>query len=125
KDRRQIVGNIIRNLEGVKGRDHQILGEGTLAVDPDAYRVSTQVAPPGAKIAAEAAGDVSFAGDAVADLESANLLSHLDNPPDVFVADVHGHRNRLLCPFVPVPDVHVGAADGGLAHAYEDVVVPN
>src|SRR5207237_5882763 len=39
-----------------------------------------------------------------------------------FVADRHEHQNCLLCPFIPVYDVDVGAADGRLAHADENVV---
>src|SRR6202040_1265620 len=123
EDRCQIVGNIVRNLECVEGRDHQILGEGAFAVDPDTDRVWTQVPPPGAAIGAEPAGDVPFAGDAVADLESADFLAHLDDAPDVFVADVHRYRNGFLRPLVPFPDVHVGAAYCGLAYTNQDVVV--
>ena len=66
---------------------------------------------------------MAFAGDAIADLEAAHLLAHLDDLADVFVTDVHRHRNRLLRPVVPLPDVDVGAADGGLADADHHVVV--
>jgi ATP-dependent Clp protease ATP-binding subunit ClpA len=39
-----------------------------------------------------------------------------DDLADVLVAHRHRHLDRALGPVVPVPDVHVGAADGGLLH---------
>ena len=78
---------------------------------------------PGAAVAAEAAGDVPLAGDAVADGEAAHLLPHLDDLADVLVADVHRHGDRLLRPVVPFPDVDVGAADRRLPDPDHHVVV--
>src|SRR5450755_907810 len=51
---------------------------------------------------------------------SANAPSRLTPTPTVF-----RHRYRLLRPLVPLPDVDVGAADGGLADADQNVVVPD
>ncbi len=78
---------------------------------------------PGAAVAAEAAGDVAFSGDAVADREAAHFLPELDDFAHVFVADVHRHGNRLLRPVVPLPDMDVGAADRGLRDPDHHVVV--
>src|SRR5690606_37024926 len=114
---------LLRQAEGVEGRYDEILGEGALAVDADAVAVAAQVAAAGAAVAAVAAGDVSLAGDPVADLEAAHLLADADHLADVLVAHHHGHRDGFAGPFVPVVDVHVGAADGGLADADEQVVV--
>ena len=57
----------VGQLEGVDRRDGEVLGEGARAVHADADGVAAQVAPPGAAVAAVAAGDVALAGDAVAD----------------------------------------------------------
>src|SRR5436190_21120762 len=81
------------------------------------------MAPAGTAITAEAAGDVPFSRDAVPDLEAAHFLTHFDDFTDVFVTDLHRHRNRLRRPVVPFPNVDVGAADRGLANADEDIVM--
>src|SRR5258706_878656 len=123
EDRREIVGDVVGNPKRVERRDHQVLGECAFTIDAHADGVSAQVPPPRATVAAEAAGDVTFARHAVADLEAAYFLTDLDDLADVLVADVHGHGNGLLCPVVPIPDVQVGAADRGFANADHDVVV--
>src|SRR5207344_265680 len=114
-DRREIVGDIVGNPERVECRDDEKLRERALAIDADPDGVAAQMPAPGAAVAAEAAGDVPLARDAVADAEAAHFLSHLDDLADVFVADLHRHGNGLLRPVVPFPDVNVGAADRGLA----------
>jgi len=42
--------------------------------------------------------------------------------PDEFMADRHGNRDGLLCPGIPVVDVHVRAADSGTVDTDENVV---
>ena len=54
--------------------------------------------------------------------EAAHLAADLDDLADKFVADDHRHRNGLLRPLVPVPDVDVGAADRRLADPDQHVV---
>src|SRR5258706_130161 len=74
-------------------------------------------------VATEAACDVTFAGHAIADRKAAHFLAHFDDFANVFVADMHRHRNGLLRPVVPFPDVNVGAADRGARDADHHVVV--
>src|SRR5207237_3412045 len=112
---RQVVGNIVGNLERVERRYHQVLGKRALTIDADTDRVAAQMAPAGTAITAEAASDVPFSRDAVADLEAAYFLTHFDDFTDVFVADLHWHRNRLPRPGVPFTTADVGAAARGLA----------
>ncbi len=45
--------------------------------------------------------------------------------PQEFVADHHRHRNGLLRPLVPVPDMNIGAADRRLLHLDQHVVRPD
>ena len=125
EDRGEVVGDVVGDAEGVEGRDDEVLGEGALAVHAHAHGVAAQVPAAGAAVAAEAAGDVALAGDAVADREAAHLDAHVDDLAHVLVAHLHRHGDRLLRPVVPLPDVHVGAADRRLADADEDVVVPH
>ena len=117
EDAGDVVGDRVRQLERVAGGDRQVLGETALAVHAHAHGVAAQVAPAGAAVAAVAAGDVAFARDAVADREAAHFAAHVDDAAEVLVADGHGHRDGLLRPGVPVVDVHVGAADRGLARS--------
>src|SRR6185295_11105284 len=86
EDRREIVGYVVGDPERVERGDHQIFGERAFAIDAHADGVAAQVTAPGAAVAAEAAGDVTFAGDAIADGEAAHFLAHLDDLADVFVA---------------------------------------
>ena len=57
EDGRQIVGNLIRQLEGIDGRQLQVLGKRAGSVDPHALGMKTQVRPAGAAIATVSTGD--------------------------------------------------------------------
>ena len=123
EDRGHLVADPIGDLEGVDRGNRQILGKGAGAVDTDANGVAAQMPPPGAAIAAEAAGDVAFARDAVADGEAAHLGAHVDHLADIFMTHLHRHGDGLLRPFVPFPDMAVGAADRRLLDLDQHVVV--
>src|SRR6185312_6164766 len=88
-----------------------------------AHGVAAQVPLAGAAVAAMTAGDVAFTGDALAHLEALYFAADLRHHAHELVAHGHGHRDGLLCPLVPVVDVDVGAADGGLADLDQQVVV--
>src|SRR5207245_9767438 len=104
-------------------REPHRFGKRPIASDAATDRAAAQVTPPGTAIAAEAAGDLPFSRDAVADVEAAHFLTHLDDLTDVFVTDLHRHRNRLRRPIIPFPNVDIGAADRGLANADQDTVM--
>ena len=63
-----------------------------------------------------------FAADNVADMEILDVVSHINDAPDEFMAYHHGNGNRFLRPGVPVVDVDVGAADTGAEDLDQDVV---
>ena len=123
ENRRQIVGDIVRNFKSVKRRDHQIFGKAARTVDADARGIAAQVRTPGAAVTAVAAGDMPFAGNAIAKLKAANLLTDAHHFADVFMAHHHRHRNGLLRPLIPVVDVHVGTANRGLANFNQQIVM--
>ena len=123
EDRRQVIRDIVGDFKGVKGRDHQILGKAARAVDAHADGVAAQVGTARAAVTAVAAGDMPFAGDAVANLKAAHFLTNPHHFADVFVTDHHRHRNGLLRPLIPVVDVHVGPANGGLADFNQQIVM--
>ena len=123
EDGRQVIRDIVGNFKGVKGRDHQILGKAARAVDAHADGVAAQVGTARAAVTAVAAGDMPFAGDAVANLKAAHFLTNPHHFADIFVTDHHRHRNGLLRPLIPVVDVHVGPANGGLADFNQQIVM--
>ncbi len=77
----------------------------------------------GTAVAAMTAGDVTFAGDPLADFEALDFAADLDDLADKFVADSHGDGNGILAPFVPIVDMDIGAADGRLFDFDQDIIV--
>ena len=107
----------------VEGRHPDVFGEGAGHVDADAARLRIEVEFARARGAALHADDVALAGDALADLEIAHVAADLDDLAGIFMADDHRHRNRLLRPGIPFVDVDIGAANAGLAHLDQHVVL--
>ena len=91
-------------------------------IHADANRVTAQMAAARAAVTAVAAGDVPFAGDAVAGLQAADLGAQIHDAPAILVAHSHRHRDGLLRPGIPLVDVHVGAADRRLVDLDEHIV---
>ncbi|MNN71143.1 hypothetical protein D3C81_1870500 [compost metagenome] len=68
--------------------------------------------------------DVTLGRDALADLEAAiHVLADGDDLAGELVAGDHRHGHVLLGPLVPVPNVDVGAADGGAVHLDQHVLI--
>src|SRR5512134_386619 len=74
-------------------------------------------------VAAITTGNVPFAGNTVTDAEALHLAADCNDVADILVAHGHRHRDGALRPLVPEIDVHVRAANGGLAHLDHHVVV--
>ena len=68
-------------------------------------------------IATAPANDVAFTRDEFTRMEIIDVGSDFNNLADELVPDHHRHRNRALCPVVPVVDMNVGAADAGSQNA--------
>src|SRR5690606_20470222 len=127
-ERIQDGGHFVRyrvgQLEDVEGGHGDVLRESTGPADADADGVAAQVTAPGPAIAADAAGDVSLRGYAVAGHQAAHLAAAFDDLAAELVTYDERHRDRVARPIVPLVDVDIGAADGDPAHFYQDVVVP-
>src|SRR5258708_35339851 len=80
---------------------------------------------PGQTIPAMSAGDMAFADHEIATRKAFYVIANKIDNADKLMTDGHRHRNRFLGPGVPVVDVHVGPADGGLQDANEHVIAPN
>ena len=70
-----------------------------------------------------AAGDVTLAGDPLADLEPDDVGAELLDLAHELVPDDHRHWDGRLRPRVPVVDVQIGAADRGLANADQHLAI--
>jgi hypothetical protein len=103
-------------------RDCDKLSPGTGAIYTDALGIRAKVTPPGEAISAMPARDVTLAYNEVAARETFHVIADKIDNPDKFVADGHGYWNRFLRPRVPVIDVHIGPADGGLQDPDEHIV---
>ena len=78
--------------------------------------------PSGEAIPAMAAGDVTFGYNQIALGKPSDVIADRSTTPDKFMTDYHRHRNRFLCPGVPIVDVHVRAADGCFQDADEHII---
>src|SRR5690606_8402886 len=98
-------GNLGSNLVGDRpqvGRGHSdVFGECSGAIDADADGMRTQVLFAGATIAADAADDVTFRRNALADFVAAHAGADLHDATDEFVADHEARLDRALGPVVP------------------------
>src|SRR3546814_197215 len=92
-------------------------------VNADARCIAAQVPTARPAIPAIAASDMPFARNAVANSEAADLLPYFHDFTHVLMPHMHGHRDRFGGPIVPVPDMHIGAANRGLADFDQDIVM--
>src|SRR5690606_21256547 len=114
--RDQFIRHVVGYLEGVECRQRQVIGECAGTVYADTRCVAAQVPSACPAIAAEAAGNVPFAGHPVPDPETGDLLADGHDLAHILMADVHGHRYRARRPIVPFPDMDVRPAYGGLPY---------
>src|SRR5690606_5032355 len=110
----QLRGDLVGDRPQVGRRHDDVLGEGAVAVDADADGVGAQVLAAAAAIAAVAADDVAFGGDALADAVALHAGAELGDAADELVADHQAGLDGALGPCVPFVDVQVGTADRGL-----------
>ena len=122
EDGADLVVDLFRQMDGVEGRDLEIVGKGAGDVDADALGFGIEMEVPGPHHAAFHADQVALARDAVADLHGAHMGADFGHDASKFMADHHGHGDGLLRPLVPFPDVQVSAANAGLGDLDQDIV---
>ena len=71
------------------------------------------------------AGDVSFAGDPLADPEARDLTAQLDDRADKLMPDGERNRDGFLCPGVPVVNMDVRPADGSFPGPDQHIIRPD
>ena len=72
-------------------------------------------------VAAVAAGDMALAGHPLSHLQAGHPRAQGKNLAYILMADGHGGLDVQLRPWVPIVDVHVGAADCGLMYFDENL----
>ena len=103
-------------------RQGNVLGEGARPIHADARRVGAEVASARHAVAAAPADHVALAGNDLPGVEVVDVVAHLDDFADEFVADHHRHRYCLRRPLVPLVDMQVGAADRCFLYLDQNVV---
>jgi hypothetical protein len=110
------------DMHRIGGGDTEVIGKGAVAIHADPAGTLAEMPPAREAVAAPAADDVALAVDQVADPEALHVGADGVDGADELVADDHGRTNRLLGPRVPVVDVDVRPADGGLLHLDADII---
>ena len=123
--RRQIVVDGIGDVDDVRRRDGDVLGEGAVPVDADDPGVPAHVRLLGAAVLAVPADQVSFRRDAVADLDVPDQPAGLDDFSHEFVAEDDRRIHPVLRPAVPLVNVEIRAADPRPSHLYQHVARAN
>ena len=92
-------------------RDADVFCERAVAVDADADVVLAPLDIAGMTVAAVTAGDMAFAGYALADRKACDARAELGDLADILMADDLRGLYMLLRPLIPLVDMDVGAAD--------------
>ena len=114
-----------RQMNGVESGDLEIFREGAGHVHAHAFGFRIEMEMPGPRHAAFHADEMAFTGDSVAYFHSAHVRTNFAHHACKFMAHDHGHRNGLLRPLIPFPDVQVSAANAGFRHLDENVIRPD
>ena len=109
-------------MPDVRLGDAKVFRKSAVAVYADALRLAAEVALARAAIAAVAAHDVTLAGHDIAGLVLGDGRAHALNHAAELMPHMHAHGNRLLGPGIPVPDMEVRAADGGLVNLDKNII---
>ena len=83
-------------FDNILCREREVFGKGSVTVYTYTDGVFTNVKFPAAAVATVSAGDMSFAGDPVANLQVLHPATHIHNLAHIFVADGHGGLDRFL-----------------------------
>ena len=121
EDRGDLEWHVMGVPPGVLRGDGDVLGEGAVALHPDADGVGAQVSSPGEAVAATPADHVPLTADQVTDLDVGHRGADLDHLADELVTEDHRRRHGRLRPGVPGQQVQISAADTGSQDPYEDV----
>jgi hypothetical protein len=125
EDRRDLLVDARPVVPDVRHRQGDVLGERTVASDPQSDRVGAEVAPAGKAVTAATADDVTLAAHEIAWPEIADVAADLDDLADELVTHDERRPDRFGSPRVPARDVEVGAADPRPVDPDQHVIDPD
>ena len=114
KEGHHVLRQVLVDEDHVAGRDAHVLSKSAVPVHAHALGVLAPLDVAGVAVAAVAAGDMALAADPAAHLQTLDASAQLGNLAHILMADDHGGPDVLHRPGVPVVDMYVRAADGGL-----------
>jgi hypothetical protein len=121
-DSGHIVRDTIVELHHIALRDAEVLSKSTITIYAYTDAVLANMLETTATVATMTTGDMSLTGNTVAHLDVAYTRANLGYYAYILVTDGHRSLDGLLAPLVPLVDVQVGAADGGLLDLDEYIV---
>src|SRR5581483_3404025 len=125
EDGRDVVGDVRMDRPDVFFRHGDELGETAVGVDPQNIDLFADVAVASAAGLADAAADVAFSADALANGCATDGGADCLDAADKFVAGRDAQLDAALAPGVPFVDMTVGAADPGVRYGDEHVAGPD
>ena len=79
----------------------------------------------GHAVSTATAHDMPFGADNITHLKIVNIVTHINNLADKLMANRHRRTNRLLCPFVPVINMHIRSANGRFQGLNQNIINSN
>ena len=121
KKRNNILRQALVDDNDVGLRNTDIFGKRAVAINANTNGILAPLDIAGMAVTAMVAGNVPFARDALADMQPCHAFAERGDFADIFMTDGHGRLDVLLRPRIPVVDVDIRAADGGLVDLDEDL----
>ena len=114
KKRNNILRQALVDDNDVGLRNTDIFGKRAVAINANTNGILAPLDIAGMAVTAMVAGNVPFTRVALADMQPCHTFAERGDFADIFMTDGHGRLDMQLRPRVPVVDVYVRAADGGL-----------
>ena len=127
KGRNHILRNGVRNCNRnyIILRNDKILSKRTIPVYTNANGITAEVLAAFTTVTADTAGDVAFTGHDLAHFILGYCRADFNDFTTILVADRRSDFDRFLGPFIPVVNMQIGAADGGLMDFDLDIIGAN
>ena len=125
EDRADLVIDLVGQRHDVEGGQPQILRERPLLIDADTACLGVEVELARAALTRGFADQMPLAADPLAKVQVLHIAAEFDDLASEFMARHQRHRHGARRPFVPVPDMDIGAANAGLVDPDQHVILAN
>ena len=107
----------------IGNRNGKIFRKTAVPVHPDSLGIGAEMPPPGKAVPAMTADNMAFSADKIPHLHIVDMFAERRHPAHKFVPDGHGGRDGFLTPLIPVVNMHICAADGGLFDLDKNIIL--